>query len=275
MQRLMYLFFLMSIVSMARAQTDSCTQPDPNFHLYLLMGQSNMAGRGPITDSLKDMGNDRVYMLNAQGEWVPARHPLHFDKPHVAGVGPGLSFGIQMAEGNPKVRIGLVPCAVGGSSISRWQPNAYDEATKTHPYDDTVQRIRNAMRCGVVKGMLWHQGESDSNPTSPATYLAKLTELIGRVRQLTSQPNLPVVAGELGRYKDVYVPINAELNKLPTTVPHTALATSEGLIDKGDLTHFDGPSANTFGHRYATEMLKLQASEPVKSSQQSTLKIRR
>ncbi len=278
MQRLIYLLLLMSIASMIQAQPDSCAQPDPNFHLYLLMGQSNMAGRGPLTDSLRAMGNPRVYMLNAQGNWVLARNPVHFDKPQAVGVGPGLSFGIQMAEANPNVRIGLVPCAVGGTSIARWQPGAYDQATKTHPFDDAVLRIQNAMRCGVVKGMLWHQGESDSNPTSPATYLPKLTELIGRVRQLTGQPDLPVVAGELGRYKDVYEPINAELHKLATTLPHTALATSEGLIDKGDGTHFDGPSANTFGHRYATRMLTLQAAEmtkPGKSPKKSTSKIRR
>lgn len=224
MQRLTYLFLLMTTASTAQAQTDSCAQPDPIFRMYLLMGQSNMAGRGPITDSLRAMGNDRVYMLNAQGDWVPAHNPVHFDKPQTVGVGPGLSFGIQMAAANLNVRIGLVPYAVGGTSISRWQPGAYDEATKTHPYDDVVLRIQNAMRCGVVKGMLWHQGESDSNPTAAAAYLPKLVELICRVRQLTGQPNLPVVAGELGQYKDMYEPINAELRNLSTTVPHTALA---------------------------------------------------
>ena len=242
----------------ALTQADSCTQPDPNFHIYLLMGQSNMAGRGPITEALKAIGNARVLMLNAKGEWVPAKHPLHFDKPKAVGVGPGLSFGVEMAEANPNVRIGLVPCAVGGTSITRWQPGAYDEPTGTHHYDDAVQRIENAMRCGVVKGMLWHQGESDSNAADAFFYLRKLAELIGRIRKLTGQPDLPVVAGELGRYKDFYKPINTELQKLPTEVPHTALATSEGLIHKGDNTHFDGASADEFGRRYAAQMLQLQ-----------------
>ena len=278
MHHLLSLLFLMITTSMVQAQTDSCAQVDSNFHLYLLMGQSNMAGRGPITDSLRDESNARVYMLNAQSEWVPARHPVHFDKPKVAGVGPGLSFGVQMAEASPAVRIGLVPCAVGGTSIARWQPGAYDDATKTHPYDDAVKRIENAMRCGVVKGLLWHQGESDSNPASAAGYLPKLAELIARVRQLTGQPNLPIVAGELGRYKAVYEPINAELRKLPATVPHTALATSEGLTDKGDSTHFDGASADAYGRRYAVQMLRLQAAgteKPGTSSKKSTAKIRR
>lgn len=259
MKYLIYLLLLINASSLVWAQSNPCAQPDPNFHVYLLMGQSNMAGRGSITETLKAVGHDHVYMLNATGEWVPARHPMHFDKPDIVGVGPGLAFGMQMAQANPNVRIGLVPCAVGGTSISRWQPGAYDEATKTHPYDDAVQRIENAMRCGVVKGMLWHQGESDSDSTATAAYLPKLTELIGRVRQLTGQPTLPVVVGELGRFKDVYKPITVELQRVPATIPNTALATSEGLTDKGDQTHFDSPSAEEFGRRYAVQMLQLQS----------------
>lgn len=253
---------------------DTCTQPDPNFHIYLLMGQSNMAGRGPITETLKDAGKDRVLMLNAKGEWVHARHPLHFDKPTVVGVGPGLSFGVAMAEANPTVRIGLVPCAVGGTSITRWQPGAYDEPTGTHPYDDAVKRIEDAVRCGVVKGMLWHQGESDSNPADAFLYLRKLAELICRVRTLTAQPDLPVVAGELGQFKEVYKNINTQLQKLPAEVPHTALATSEGLTDKGDQTHFDGASADEYGRRYAAQMLYLQGGSIPKTTRKTRSKKR-
>lgn len=243
-----------------RAQAPAgCTTTDPNFHLYLLMGQSNMAGRGPITETLAAVGNARVFMLNAAGEWVPARHPVHFDKPKVAGVGPGLSFAVAMAAANPNVKIGLVPCAVGGTAIRYWQPNAYDEATKTHPYDDAVQRIETAMHCGVVKGMLWHQGEADSSPAAAAAYLPKLSELIGRVRLLVGQPELPVVAGELGRFKENSLDFNAQLLHLPEVVPHTAVATSENLVDKGDQTHFDGASADELGRRYAVKMQALQA----------------
>ncbi len=268
MFRYLVLFIHLSVTNAAWAQPDSCARPDPNFHVYLLMGQSNMAGRGVITDDLKAAGNERVSMLNAGSNWVVARHPLHFDKPSVIGVGPGLSFGMDMLLANPAVRIGLVPCAVGGTSISRWQPGAYDEATKTHPYDDAVLRIQNAMRCGVVKGVIWHQGESDSNPAATATYLPKLAELIGRVRGLTGQPNLPVVVGQLGQFKDVYKPMNALLRTVPDQVQHTAVATSEGLSDKGDKTHFDGPSANEYGHRYAKQMLALQAAELIISGKQ-------
>lgn len=246
----------------ARAQDLAGAMPDSTFHLYLLMGQSNMAGRGTVTPELSAVGSPAVYMLSALGQWVPAHHPVHFDKPTVAGVGPGLSFGMALAAADPGVRIGLVPCAVGGTSINKWQPGAFDEATQTYPYDDAARRITVAMRYGVVKGMIWHQGEADSNPAAAAAYLPKLTELIGRVRALTGQPKLPVVAGELGRFKENYQTFNAQLLKLPPTVPHTALATSEGLVDKGDHTHFDGASADEYGRRYAAQMLALQQSTP-------------
>src|SRR5512133_2517565 len=87
------------------------------FDLYILMGQSNMAGRGVITDSMKSIRNDKVWMLTKENKWVVASHPVHFDKPGVAGVGPGLSFGTAMAEAHPGRKIGLIPCAVGGKSV--------------------------------------------------------------------------------------------------------------------------------------------------------------
>src|SRR5690606_3589242 len=74
---------------------------DPNFHIYLLMGQSNMAGRGQITDEFQQIQHDSVQMLDSNYKWIEAKHPVHFDKPKVAGVGPGLSFGIAMAEADP------------------------------------------------------------------------------------------------------------------------------------------------------------------------------
>jgi len=229
------------------------------FDLYILMGQSNMAGRGELTDSIKAMHNDHVLMLTREMKWVIAGNPIHFDKPGVAGVGPGLSFGMAMADAHPGLKIGLIPCAVGGTSIDKWQPGAFDASTSTHPYDDAVLRIAVAMKYGKVKGVLWLQGESDSNETSAPKYLEKFKVLIRRVRELTGDRKLPVVVGELGRFKTTYQFINTELNKVPSIINHTSVATSEGLTDKGDKTHFDAKSASIYGQRFAVQMQKLQS----------------
>jgi len=233
-------------------------KPDQSTHIYILMGQSNMAGRGIITEEYAEQKHERVIMLDKENRWVTAKHPLHFDKPKAVGVGPGLSFGIEMAKANPNAIIGLVPCAVGGTPIRKWRPGAYDNATKSYPYDEALVRIKEAMKKAVIKGIIWHQGEGDSNADSARLYLGKLTELISRVRNEVGDPQLPFVVGELGRYRDHYDNINRQLSKLPENVPFTAVAFSEGLWHKGDGTHFDSRSANELGKRFAAEMLRLQ-----------------
>jgi hypothetical protein len=255
-----YLFTisLFSLLFISFSYAQNSTKPDPKLEIYLLLGQSNMAGRGDITTEFSKIENANVFMLNKANEWVLAKHPLHFDKPSAAGVGPGLSFGIKMAEANPKVKIGLVPCAVGGTSISQWSAGKYDKATDTHPYDDAIIRIKEAMKTGVIKGMLWHQGESDTSPEKSAVYLEKLQILIDKIRTLCNNPNLPVVVGELGVFKENRRIINEIIAPLPSKVPYTAIAKSDGLEQKGDGAHFNSESAQILGYRFAEKMLELQ-----------------
>lgn len=232
-------------------------QVDSTFDLYLLVGQSNMAGRGEITDKYK-YTHDHVLMLDKSNQWLIAKHPLHFDKPAIVGVGPGLQFGISMSKESNGHKIGLIPCAVGGTSIDVWVPGGFDKSTNTHPYDDAMKRLSIAMQSGVIKGIIWLQGEADSNPEKAKDYLVKLQALIERFRQQAGNAQLPFVAGELGRYKPEYNNINKELEKLPSLVPYTAVASSKKLKDKGDKTHFDSHSAETYGKRFAKAMKKLQ-----------------
>lgn len=231
---------------------------DRNFHLYLLVGQSNMAGRGPLDTVGKEV-NPQILMLNKKGEWVPAIDPLHFDKPTVVGVGPGLSFANTILGNNKKIKIGLIPCAVGGSPIKVWK--AGEEYLKVHPYDDAVKRAKIAMQYGVLKGIIWHQGESDSNEEKAKLYLNNLKNLIADLRKDLNSPDLPFVAGELGQYRENYKLINEVLQGLSAEVPNTALARSEGLVHKGDGTHFDTVSAKELGKRFAVAMLKIQKSK--------------
>ena len=265
MKKLAVLFVFLVIMMMtwsrqgyADRRENVSSNADSLFDLYLLIGQSNMAGRGEIADEYKNEGNSNVLMLDKENHWVQARHPLHFDKPSVVGVGPGLSFGIKMAKKNHGHKIGLIPCAVGGTSINTWKPGGFDEATKTHPYDDMIVRLQEAQKNGIIKGVIWLHGESDSNPEKAKDYLAKLEELINRIRTVTNNPSLPFVAGELGRYKEQYRHINKELAKLPAIVKYTEVASSKGFIDKGDSTHFNSASAEKYGVRFAKAMKRLQ-----------------
>lgn len=258
MKRITKVLFFFMILSAISINGFTQKSKEGSIDIYLLIGQSNMAGRGLITEQYANEQDPRVLMLNQQNEWVTAKHPMHFDKPKAVGVGPGLSFGIAMAKASKKHTIGLVPCAVGGTAIDKWKEGAYDSATKTHPYDDMALRITEAMKTGKVKGIIWHQGESDSKPELAQAYLPKLIALLEKLRVLVNDTKVPIVVGQLGRYKEAYNLINIALEKLPNQVPYTSIATSEDLVDKGDVTHFDSPSAEIFGIRFAKKMKMLQ-----------------
>ena len=240
------------------AQNQTAKKAAVDFELYILAGQSNMAGRGPLNDSLRDLHDDRVWVLTKNLTWTIAHHPLHFDKLAIAGVGPGLSFGMDMANAHPGAKIGLIPCAVGGTSIDKWQPGVFDDVTSTHPYDDAVARITEAMKNGKVCGVIWLQGEADASKEMAEEYLHKLKVLVKRFRKLTGDKELPVVVCELGHYRPNYQMMNAELNKAPSRIKNLKVASSEGLTDKGDKTHFDSESATIYGKRIAQKMLEIQ-----------------
>lgn len=233
--------------------------PREQFHLFLLVGQSNMAGRGKVADQDKQP-IPRVLKLSKGGNWVPAIAPLHFDKPNIVGVGVGRSFAAQIAAANPEITVGLIPCAVGGSPIASWGPGGYHASTKTHPWDDALPRAKLALKSGTLKGILWHQGESDSKPALASVYEEKLHALITRFRQALNEQSVPFIAGQMGQFSerpwdDAKKLVDAAHRNLPMQVPHTAFVTSDGLTHKGDQVHFDAKSYRELGRRYAEAYL--------------------
>lgn len=245
----------------ARAQAPSLPAKE-NFHLFLLVGQSNMAGRGALTPADKEP-HPRVLMLDKSGKWAPAVDPLHFDKPQMVGVGLGRTFGLELARARPGVTIGLIPCAVGGSPIDAWKPGAYYQPTQSHPWDDAIRRARQALEAGTLKGILWHQGESDSSSALAPGYEAKLHELVARFRTELKAPTVPFLVGQLGQFPDspwneAKQAVDLAHRTLPQKIPHTAFVRSDGLKHKGDRVHFDADSYREFGRRYAAAYLKLR-----------------
>ncbi|MBT3200104.1 MAG: sialate O-acetylesterase [Phycisphaerales bacterium] len=244
------------VVVAAGAKVDdkpAASKPKPSsgpMHVYLLIGQSNMAGRAPFTPA-EAAEIPRCSLLNKEGKWEPAKNPLNRYSTIRKGLGmqkmnPGYTFALTMLEKQPAVSIGLVVNAKGGTSIKQW-------AKGTKFYKDALARTKIAMKTGVLKGILWHQGESDAKDDK---YLDKLKTLIADLRKDLGAPNLPFVAGEV---KDVKL-INEQIKQLPKAVKHTAFASGEGLKTK-DRWHFDAKSMKLLGKRYAQAMLKLQAEQ--------------
>ena len=232
-----------------------------NFHLFLLVGQSNMAGRGKVTPADKKP-HPRVLMLKKAGQWVPAADPLHFDKPRMVGVGLGKTFGTLVAQKSPEVTVGLIPCAHGGSPISVWQPGRYYKPTRGHPWDDAIKRSKLAMKAGTLKGILWHQGESDSKAGLAEAYEKKLHDLVARFRKELDAREAPFLAGQMGIFKerpwsDAKKRVDQAHRELPKKLKHAGFVGAKGLDHKGDQTHFDASSYRELGRRYADVFFKL------------------
>ena len=241
--------FILAASSFAQPAVDKA-----HFQLFLLAGQSNMAGRGAI-EPPDLQTNPRIWVLNKNNAWQLAAAPLHFDKPGIAGVGPGMAFASRLLQLDTSLVIGLVPCAVGGSPIEVWEPGKFYAPTKSHPYDDAVQRAQAAMQYGTFRGILWHQGESDADSARAPLYAERLAVLIQRFRQALGQKKLPFLAGTLAGFYTATHPfgnmINAAITSLQQTIKNMAVVSAAGLMPNSDQVHFNTAAARTLGQRYA------------------------
>ncbi|HWB32976.1 MAG TPA: sialate O-acetylesterase [Acidobacteriaceae bacterium] len=244
----------------AGSATSTATVTPPareHFHIYLLMGQSNMVGRD-IRSLASQVDNPRVLALNHDNQWVVAREPITYDTQKPVGQGPGIPFANEMLKTGPGITIGLVPCAVGGTPLSRWVKGA-------DLYEACMVRAKLVAPAGVITGVLWHQGEADTIDKQLAdTYQARLTQMFTGLRTDLGRPDLPIVVGQLGPFLDpahyTYVAtVRSVLERMPTLLPHLGYADSAGLTDRGDHLHFSADSQKIFGARYAHAMQELVA----------------
>ncbi|CAN6984882.1 unnamed protein product, partial [Brassica rapa subsp. trilocularis] len=179
--------------------------PNPPNQIFILSGQSNMAGRGGV---VKDHHHNRwvwdkivpsecspdssILRLRADLRWEEAREPLHadIDTGKVCGVGPGMAFAnaVRKRSDSDSDVIGLVPCAVGGTAIKEWERGS-------RLYETMVKRAEESRRYGgEIKAMLWYQGESDVSDIHDAeSYGRNMTRLVKNLRHDLNLPSLPII----------------------------------------------------------------------------------
>jgi hypothetical protein len=224
-----------------------------NLNIYLLIGQSNMAGRAEI--ELPDFDTlSGVFLFTGMndGLWEKAANPLNKYSTirkdiSMQKLSPAYTFARDMAKSSAGKQIGLVVNARGGTSISVWEPGS-------EYYREAVSRTKDAMKYGVLKGIAWHQGESDASEYEG--YTPKIVALIEALREEFHLPDLPVVVGQLSEDKDLRVSFNQMITQLPAKIRNVGVVRIENTSTIDD-THFDSSSQRLLGERYAKEMLKL------------------
>ena len=251
MKNLMFAILCGTALALEAASAGTAERPTD---VYLLIGQSNMAGRGTLTPSNR-VNAARVMRWEASSNvWERAEEPIVRDR-LFSGAGLGASFGRLMADADPKSVVGLVPAADGGTPLKRWMPGA-------DLYVRAVKWTKDALAGGGrLKGILWHQGCNDAGTDADArTYAERLEKMVAALRRDLGEPDVRFVAGELGTFLDGYKDgqlrwreINRQLHLAAARIPNMAVVSSEGLADKGDSLHFDADATASLGARYAVE----------------------
>jgi arylsulfatase A-like enzyme len=234
-----------------------------HFHLFLLMGQSNMSG-GVNVATGDDKPVPRVVKMRLVKEgmdpkWEPGAHPLHPNRPgRKKRYGLGTSFARTYVADKPGAMVGLIPMAWGGKGISQLNKGST-------VYRNAIRHTKAAMQAGTLKGVLWHQGESDTvRPCDTDAYERRLHRLIEDVRKDLGDPDLPFIVGNLAEFygtgKDHSKPdrvkrinqVRSVLRELPDKVPNTGFAESTGCSSPDHhMVHFDRKSYDILGKRYA------------------------
>ena len=219
------------------------------YDIYLLIGQSNMAGRGDMIEADTLSTIEGVWLLDSLGVPQAARNPLNLHSSIRKGVSvqrisPATAFSstIHQLTGRPVL---LVVNARGGTALREWMPG-------THYFNEAVRRTREAMHYGKLKAILWHQGESDSK--DPADYLDRLAEMVGALRSELGE--VPFVAGEIAREHPNADRFNPVIAKIGDAIPHSDYVSSEGCtLRVGDPhNHFTREGQLILGARYAEKV---------------------
>jgi hypothetical protein len=252
---------------------------DTNFWIFVCFGQSNMEGFPRIEQQDKTNVDDRFQVLatvdfpnlgRKKGDWYPAVPPLC--RPST-GLCPADYFGRTMVTSlPPSIKVGVVNVSVGGCKIELFEKDNYQTYASTapkwmtntintysgNPYQHLVDAAKMAQKDGVIKGILLHQGESNTNDKDWPNKVKGVYDNLIKDLNLNAE-EVPLLAGELvsADQKGACASMNKIIDELPKTIPTAYVISSEGCAGRPDHLHFTPAGYRELGKRYAEKMLSL------------------
>ncbi len=253
---------------------------DPDFHIYLCFGQSNMEGNARIEEQDLEGVSERFKMMatvddqergRVKGQWYTAVPPLC--RPGT-GLTPADYFGRTLVEALPEnVKVGVINVAIGGCHIETFLPDSIDNyvakraphwmkgmlaAYDNDPYARLVEMAKLAQKDGVIKGILVHQGESNTGDPRWPSQLKKVYDNLMNDLGLQGQV-VPLLVGEVVNSDrgGVCAAHNDVIARVPSVIPQAHVISSSGCTNAFDLLHFDAAGYRELGKRYANKMLQL------------------
>ena len=272
--------FVSLFFGLGLAVSTASAAPDPNFHIYLAFGQSNMEGQGDIGSQDKSV-DDRFQLLwsadagscnqNAsKGKWIKAVPPLA----HCQGakLGPADYFGRTMVEKtDPQIKVGIIVVAIAGCSIQLFDKDGYANYARSqqswmtqrintyggNPYGRMIEMAKKAQEEGVIKGIIFHQGETDAGDGQWPSKVKKVYDNI--IKDLGLGNDIPFLAGEVLR-SGSSSGANNNISKLPQQSNNFYVVSAEGFnqaLGDGQNVHFTSQEYRDFGKRYGEKMVSV------------------
>jgi alpha-L-fucosidase 2 len=252
---------------------------DPNFYIFLCLGQSNMEGFPGIEQEDKGPVDPRFKVLAAvdfpaqgriKGRWYPAVPPL--SRPS-AGLGPTDYFGRTMVASLPEnISVGVVNVSVGGAKIEVFEQDKYRAYAATapkwmknilkeygdNPYARLLEMAKLAQKDGVIKGILLHQGESNSGDKDWPHKVKGIYDHLLKDLNLQAK-DVPLLAGEVldAEQNGLCAGMNTIIDELPRTIPTAHVISSKGCPGRPDRLHFTPAGYRELGKRYGEQMLAI------------------
>lgn len=265
------------VVTVLFCVTNSFAQ-NPKFYVYLCFGQSNMEGNAKF-EAQDTIVNKRFQVLEAvdcdnlnrkKGQWYTAVPPLTRCN---TGLTPVDYFGREMIANLPEdVKVGVINVSVGGCKIELFDKDNYESYVSTapqwlkstaaqyggNPYERLVEMAKIAQKDGVIKGILLHQGESNTNDTLWTKKVKVVYDNLLKDLNLKAE-NTPLLAGEVVHADQggVCASMNNIIATLPKVIPNSHVISSSGCPDAKDNLHFSAEGYRMLGKRYATTMLEV------------------
>ncbi len=252
---------------------------DPNFHIYLCFGQSNMEGNAKIEPQDRKGISTRFRMMAAvdmdnsgrkMGQWYAAVPPLCRAW---TGLTPADYFGRTMVANLPdSIKVGVINVAVGGCSIDLFDEDKKDSVIANsanwfksfckdydnNPYRRLMDMAKKAQKVGVIKGILLHQGCTDNTQKNWPQRVKLVYERMLRELNLNAE-DVPLLVGELMNKEDggCCYAHNEIINAIQQTIPTAHPVSSLGCPGAKDQLHFTAEGYRILGKRYAETMLPL------------------
>ena len=273
------------VSTIRQAAAEKVAQPDPNFYIFLCFGQSNMEGNArPEAVDLESPG-PRFLLMPAvdfpnkgrkMGEWCEASAPLC--RPNT-GLTPADWFGRTMVASTPdNIRIGVIHVAIGGIDIKGFLPDSIENYAKNkapqwmkgmlaaydnNPYERLVTLAKKAQKDGVIKGILMHQGETNTGDPKWAGMVKQVYEnLCGDLQLKPEEVNLYVGNIVQAGGKGVCIGCKKQIDELPNTIHTSQVISSDDCSNGPDRLHFDAAGYRELGCRYGEAVARHLGFEP-------------